>query len=138
MFRHILVPLDFSDKNLSALETARELAHLHRARVSLLHVIEVIHNVPEEELRTFYDGLEKRSRSQLRRSRESLDVQEIEVETEVVFGKRADEIVRFARERSIDLIVMSSQKLDPDNPVPWPTISHKVALLSPRPVLLVR
>ena len=57
----------------------------------------------------------------------------------IAYGKRTEEIVRCAGETGVDLIIMSSRKLDPDAPMqPWPTISHKVAVFAPCPVLLVR
>ena len=57
VFRCILVPLDFTDKNVRALEVARELAVQNKASVALLHVIEIVENIPAEELRGFYRKL---------------------------------------------------------------------------------
>ncbi len=39
-FQHILVPLDFTEKNLAALNIAFDLAIANHARVTLLHIIE--------------------------------------------------------------------------------------------------
>jgi hypothetical protein len=57
----------------------------------------------------------------------------------VIFGSRAHEIVRYAVETGVDLIVLSSHRLDPQNPsVGWGTVSYKVGILSKYPVLLVK
>jgi universal stress protein A len=55
-------------------------------------------------------------------------------------GNRVAEILRFAQENKIDLIVMSSHKLPVRRPTveSWGTISYKVGILSRCPVLLVK
>ena len=58
---------------------------------------------------------------------------------EVIFGDRAHEIVRYAMERGVDLIVLSSHRIDLGNPsAGWGTVSYKVGILSQCPVLLVK
>src|SRR5262249_61133345 len=42
VFKRILVPLDLSARNRRTIDTARELARLHGARVTLLHVVQQI------------------------------------------------------------------------------------------------
>ena len=59
-FRHLLVPVDFTDQNQDALEVARKLAQQHHARVTLLHVIETIDYVADEEIDQFYETLKRR------------------------------------------------------------------------------
>ncbi len=109
------------------------------SRVTLLHVIEAVEGAVDEEMQEFYGTLEGRARRSLARLQLDLAHQEIEAETTIAFGKRTEEIVRSAEETAVDLIVMSSRKLDLTSPTqPWPTISHKVAVFSPCPVLLVR
>ncbi len=139
MFKHILIPLDFTNKNDPAITIARQMARAPASRVTLLHVIEAIEGALDEEMHEFYQTLEGRARRSLSRLQMDLARQEIEAETTIVFGKRTEEIVRCAEEAAVDLIVMSSRKLALGAPTqPWPTISHKVAIFSPCPVLLVR
>ncbi len=45
LFSHILVSVDFTEKNHAALRAAKQLAHQNQARVTLLHVIETIEYV---------------------------------------------------------------------------------------------
>ncbi len=139
MFKHILVPLDFTEKNDPAIAIARQMASASDSRVTLLHVIEAIEGASDQEMQEFYRALEDRARRSLSRLQLDLANQGVEAETRVAFGKRTEEIVRSAEEAAADLIVMSSRKLDLDAPMqPWPTISHKVAVFSSCPVLLVR
>ncbi len=57
----------------------------------------------------------------------------------VIYGKRAGEIVKFAAKQSVDLIVMSSHKPNLNNPSrDFGTISHRVAIIAPCAVLLVK
>ena len=140
MFKHILMPLDFTDKCDAAVEVSREIAGRWESRVTLLHVVETIDSVPNEEVREFYQGLERRARKMLTRLQTDLAHQQVAAEIAVTLGKRAEEIVGFAADHAVDLIVMSSRPVDPETgtPRPWPTVSHKVAVLSPCPILLVR
>ena len=139
MFKHILIPLDFTEKNDSAIAVVQQMASSSASRVTLLHVIEAIEGAVDPETQEFYRTLEGRARRSLARLQTDMANQEIEAETAIAFGERTAEIVRSAEEAGVDLIVMSSRKLDPGAPMqPWPTISHKVAVFSSCPVLLVR
>lgn len=139
MFKHILIPLDFTEKNDPAIAIAQQMASPEGSRLILLHVIKSIEGVTDPEVQEFYGMLEGRARMALSRLQTDMTHQGIEAEYSIAFGKRPEEIVRFAEESVVDLIIMSSRKLDPDAPMqPWPTISHKVAVFASCPVLLVR
>jgi len=139
MFKHLLIPLDFTAKNDPAIAIARQMAGSGRSRVTLLHVIEAIEGVADQEVEDFYKVLETRARRSLSRLRTDLAKHEIEAEFAIAFGKRSEEIVRFAEEAAADLIIMSSRRLVPDSPrQSWPTISHQVAVFAACPVLLAR
>ena len=58
---------------------------------------------------------------------------------DIRYGKRAETIVRYAEERGMDLIVLSSHKVDRDHPaLGWGTISYRIAIVARCPVLLVK
>ena len=65
LFKHILVPLDFTRKNAAALRFALNLARQNQSRVTLLHVIETIEYADDEEIAQFFDSLKKRARERL-------------------------------------------------------------------------
>lgn len=139
MFKNILVPTDFLDNDQHALDIAVRLCSMDNGKISLLHVIEVIQNTTFEEFEDFYSGLEKRSFKGLNAIIDRLDIKDITVEPQVVYGNRTREIVRYAEENNVDLIIMKSHKVDlEERSQGWGTISYKVSILAQCPVLLVK
>ena len=138
MFERILVPVDLTEKNRSAVETARELARESEGRVTLLHVIEML-DLPFEEVEEFYRELERKAGDAMGRLAGILEDAGVEHTLQVSYGERAAEIVEFAGEQDVDLIVLTSHRTDLENPAEdWATLSHKVAILAQCPVLLVK
>ena len=139
MYRNILVPVDLSDRPEPAVRSAADLAGAEGATVHLLHVIETIRGVPYEELEPFYESLRKRAERALDGWAELLAARPISVQREIVFGHRTREIVKRADDAGCDLIVICSRRAGPDRPAGGlGTLSHRVALLAPCAVLLVR
>ncbi len=138
-FKHILVPLDFTSKNDAAVDIAFELASQNRAAVTLLHVIETIEHLPEEELKSFYARIATQVETELERRAQRFAAAGVRVDRKILYGKRALEIVRDARERKVDLIVMSSHQIDPAAAAQsLGTLSYQVSILCDCPVLLVK
>ena len=141
MFRKILVPVDFTEKNEAAIRAALEVIGSHEdSEIYLLHAIETIEHVEYDEMKDFYRELENRAVAKLtlleERCRESGAVK---VFHDLQYGKRAETIVRYAEERGMDLIVLSSHKVDRDHPaLGWGTISYRIAIVARCPVLLVK
>src|SRR5262245_43617295 len=100
LFTHILVPLDFTPKNAAALDIASRLAAQSGARVTLLHVIEMIEHATGEEMDEFYRSLEARAEKELRQAQCPLTAKSIPMTTEVIYGRRGPEIIRYATQRS--------------------------------------
>ena len=142
MFRRILIPTDLTDRTLKALEAAGGVLAPDGSQVTLLHVIETIPGIEFGELASFYGGLEKKARARLRDIIDRAPAQRPELTVEIVHGRRAEEIVRFATSHQIDLIVLASHAIDPSQPSQssrgWGTMSYKVGILAPCPVLLVK
>jgi universal stress protein A len=139
MFRKILVPVDLTDTHQRALEIAARLASEGNGEVILVHVIEVIAGLWVEEEREFYDRIEAAARDHLARLGRQIEEYNVPRREEVIFGNRAEEIVRYALEMDIDLIVLTSHRIDPQTPgAGWGTLSYKVGILSQCPVLLVK
>ena len=139
VFQRILVPLDLAQKNQAALATAAEMAREHKATILLLHVTERIEHVPEEELKSFYHRLEQSVQRELSAASQSLAEQGVTASTHIVFGRRAEEVVRFAIQNQVDLIVLRSHRYDPQSAsFLVGTLSHQVAVLAQCAVLLVK
>lgn len=138
MFTRVLLPVDLTEKNDAALGAAHELLDPSGA-VFLLHVIETIADAPFEDMQDFYQRLEEKARSGMKAMAERLTSEEISVEQHVVYGRRATEIVAFAEDKEVGIIVLSTIPLDPINPSSaLASISHQVAILARCPVLLLK
>jgi nucleotide-binding universal stress UspA family protein len=139
VFQKILVPVDLSDAHEQAIEIAAQLAGESHGQVILLHVVEVIPGLWVEEERDFYERIETVARDHLTRYGRRLEETHVPKREEIIFGNRAEEIVRYATEMGVDLIVLSSHRIDLKNPgAGWGTLSYKIGILSQCPVLLVK
>lgn len=140
MFKNILVPTDLSEKSAKALEIAVGMAEKNGGKVTLLHVVEVIDDDEnEEEFRAFYEKLASRARVKMEDLAKKFILTNFYLDSEIILGKRVREIVKFASEHGIDLIVLNSHKLEGANSSEdWATISYRVGILSPCPVLMVK
>jgi nucleotide-binding universal stress UspA family protein len=139
MYRKILLPVDLTDKYGQALDAAAELAGQSGGEVILLHVVEVIAGLSMDEERGFYDRLEKTARSHLRRLGDRLGQRKVTWRAEVLYGHRGPEVVRYARDAGTELIVLTSPRIDPNNlAAGWGSLSYKLSLVAPCPVLLVK
>ncbi len=144
----ILMPTDFSDFSKHALKYAESFASQYRAKLYLLHVISDIpdfsafylkhfplENINEEEI---CREVENRVRSEMERLI-SEDIKEnIEVEPAVVVGVPSLEIINFAKEKSIDLIVIATHGRTGLKHVLFGSTAEKVVRGSPCPVMTVR
>ena len=110
------MPLDFTAKNRAALEIARELAAQNKASVTFVHVIETIENLQDAELTAFYTRLAPRAEAELATRIQEFKNAGITADHKTLYGKRLTEIVREARDQKVDLIVVSSHKIDPAAP----------------------
>ena len=141
MFHKILVPVDFTEKNEAAIEAALEVISGHDdAEIHLLHVIETIEHVELDEMKDFYRELENRAEAKLTSLEERFQATApVRVYHDLQIGKRAETVVRYAEDRGMDLIVLSSHKVDRDHPaLGWGTISYRIAIVARCPVLLVK
>src|SRR5215468_6115801 len=128
MFQRILVPVDLSEKSLSAVDLAYEFATQSGAEVVLLHVIETIEHVAFDELKPFYQRLEASARKGLQDCSEKFVSRKLKVDQAVVYGHRVKEIVNYAIGSRMDLVIMASHRIDPDRPGhDWSSISYSVA-----------
>ena len=140
MFKHILVPIDLSHKNARTLATALELATQNHARVTLLHVVQRVANIPVSEMRPFYRRLVEASRRRLAGAARPFAAKGLRVHGEVLVGEPAAEVVRRAMTARADLVVMGSHKVDPArrDSRGWGTTSYKVGILCQCPIMLVK
>jgi nucleotide-binding universal stress UspA family protein len=136
MFKKILVPVDFTDQNLAALDRAYQLAKWSHGTVTLIHVMERVENIPPEELTQFYHRLEENAENKMGQYAKTFTDHGIAVIEKFIYGKRAEQILRTAMEDQAELMVLSSHRVNRNEG--WGTLSYKIAVLSPIPVMLVK
>jgi nucleotide-binding universal stress UspA family protein len=137
MFKKILLPIDLSDRHEKALSVAGELARASNGVVILLHVVEIIPGLPEEE--DFYRRLERVARKHLSAIHDRLEREKIPSGVEVIVGNRARAIVQPAEEMGAELILLTAPRIDPDKvSAGLGSLSCMVGIFAPCPVLLVK
>jgi len=137
VFRRILVPVDLTPKNRLAVEGACRVLG-PGGELLLLHVVEALgDDAPEVE--AFYRLLETRAREELGGLMTLAAELGAAARSEVLLGQRAQEIVQAAEREQAELIVVASHRVDPARPfAEGLTLSYRIALLAPCPVLLVK
>ena len=136
MFKNILVPMDLSEKSTRALDIAVGLNSDRARRITVLHVIETIEGDDQEDFSGFYERLRVRAEKEMAEIVDRYQGDDWLIDHQIVFGKRVTEIVRFAYEHGMDLIVLGSHQIEPTED--WATISYRVGILSHCPVLMVK
>jgi nucleotide-binding universal stress UspA family protein len=108
MYQHILIALEHSAADETILDHIKPLAKMTGARLLLLHVADgwVARN---------YDRLELAESEEMREDRAYLAARAAELRAEgfmvdhlLALGEPADEVVRVAAERGVDLVAMST------------------------------
>ena len=140
--RNILVSTDFSDFSTAAIEYASSLALLYGARIHLVHVIEPgpvvgVHNV---ELNTsmLMNELETSAEEEMRKFVYWKLKNNTNLEQVILQGEPHREIVRYAQEHEIDLIVIASHGRTGLAHMLMGSVAEKIVRLSPVPVLAVK
>ncbi len=140
---NILVPLDLSEIAKHALTYAQELASACGARIHLLHVVETrgMELTGAVGALPTYGGLatdrfEEEAEKELARARDA--IKGVEVESAVRIGSPQDEVVAYARNRDIDVIVMATHGRSGLSHALIGSVAEKVVQMAPCPVLTVK
>jgi nucleotide-binding universal stress UspA family protein len=142
--RRILVPTDFSKSSANALAYAVAFAEKFGAEIHLLHVVQdlalfipeavLIAPAPAPPVEQFTAA----ARAALERAITDLQRPGLTVHPQVAEGTPYEEIVRFARERDVDLIVIGTHGRTGLAHILLGGVTDKVVRRAPCPVLTVR
>ncbi len=140
-FKKILVPTDYSELSTSAVECALVFSRMFGARIHLVHVLDTIPVLAMQEVDLTTEAVisetERNARSDLHLFSVSR-IGNVPGLVEVVRkGIAEDEIVRFAKEEDIDLIIMATHGRSGLSHVLMGSVAEKVIQQSPVPVLVV-
>lgn len=138
----ILVPIDGSDHARRAIACACDLASRYGATVCLLHVVSpppvLFHEgafaIPDVQNALEEDG--KKIAEEAEREAKRSGVKD--VKTIVIYGNPASEIIRFAGDEAVDMIVMGSRGLTGVKEFVLGSVSHRVSHLAPCTVTIVK
>jgi universal stress protein A len=145
--KKLLVPTDFSENSKKALVYAVRLAQRNNSSLILFHVFEppeFVRQLPQD-----YSGSNEETRKQfdtaMRRSAERLETlsgaakgSNIKIETSQRLGTPYEEIVKIAKEREVDLIVIATHGYTGLKHFLLGSTAERVVRLAPCPVLVVR
>lgn len=135
MYNKILVPLDGSDVAEMALPYAEEISAMMNARLVIISVSGPRGDKRDHLFRYYLEGVSQRIQKEL----EEWGVQGAKgLEEGVLFGKPADEIIRYADEEHVDLIVMASRGRSGHGAWLVGNIAAKVLRATKKVVLLIR
>jgi nucleotide-binding universal stress UspA family protein len=144
-FRRILAPTDFSSFSEVGLRAAAELAHRVGARLTLLHVmtegeLEALASahVPRHPVDLIYQDLEGALMDHYRRIVPAELRRDLSAEPVVAVGIAALEIVRTARLKDADMVVMGTHGRTGLARMVMGSVTEQVVRRAPCPVLTVR
>ena len=129
MYERILVPTDGSDRSRDAVENAVRIAERHDSTIHAIYVMDMgdadFVATPSDISET-RKRLEKKGQEYTDYARELAEEAGVPCETEVRSGIPEEEIVEYARDLGVDLIVMGKRgRSDPDKPA-FGTITNRV------------
>ena len=138
MYRRILVAIEHSAADRAILDHVRQLAREVGSELHLVHVADgwAARNFDQLQLRESEEM--KDDRDYLAKLAADLTAQGLKVSTELAMGDPADELIRLAEERGVDLLAMSTHGHRFLNDLVRGTTVSRVRHLVKIPVLLVR
>lgn len=141
--KKILIPVVFSEFDTHAADYARQFAACSGAEVDLLHVTKSLdlfmgHEAAIQAVHTEFMGYEKEVAEKLMTAFAEKSLPGVKVGNKaVVRGNAADEILKYARENSIDMIVMPTHCRKGLNTIFVGSVTDRVVKNAPCPVLAV-
>jgi len=142
-FKHILIPTDFSERSLRALDYAVGLAETFSSKLELLYVVEAgLHPADLAWTNVDYGDLNKQHQEAAQKYMSSIVrdriPEEISVTISILIGKAFVEIVRFAEEENADLIVMATHGHGGVSHLLLGSTAERVVRKAPCPVLTIK
>jgi nucleotide-binding universal stress UspA family protein len=135
MYERIMVPLDGSNAAEMVLPYAEEMATKFNSEIALVSVAEPIPAESDHLFHVYLKTIQEKVRAELSdwgaRAEPRVDV-------EVLVGKPADQILTYAADKNMSLVVMASRGRSGEGPWLLGNIAAKVLRATTKPVLLVR
>jgi nucleotide-binding universal stress UspA family protein len=142
--KQILLATDFSEPSAAALEYAKALADAFGGSIHVLHVLEDLAahawttEVYVAALPGVHEEMERQARERLDAVVSPQERDRYGVRTELRTGSPFVEIVRYAKDEKIDLIIMGTHGRGPIAHMLLGSVAERVVRKAPCPVLTVR
>ncbi|HIG43008.1 MAG: universal stress protein [bacterium] len=138
-YKNILVPLNFSEQNDKALEAVADIIGDVHVTLTLMHVIEPISVSDDSETADFLSQLRDNAQEALQERKKRFEGLDVAVTCENRVGNRTRELITYADDNNVDLIVLSSHPLRGSEPSKFvASISYQVAVLANCAILLLK
>jgi nucleotide-binding universal stress UspA family protein len=139
IYQNIVITTDGSEKNISAVIEGLMIARLTEANVKAIFVIDMkplYSGVAEESYGDIYESYEKDGKDALQNIKELAG--DLKIETFLLTGKPANEIIRFAKEHEADLLIVGTQGKSGLGKMILGSVAENVVRNAPCSVLVVR
>lgn len=136
--KRVLVPIDFSETSEAALKYGIALARAFKAEIHLLHVPEHPGQGAEAEYPLgIFETMQNAAHDRLGKLLTAGETKELKPQLAMRLGKPPAEIIRYAHEHGIDLIVMGTHGRQGVAHVLIGSVAERVVRGAPCPVLTV-
>lgn len=138
VFKQIMVGFDGSEQSKKAANTAISLAHSLDATILLLAVARPPEPATSVELEAVLDDAREHFEEAFKPVRESAKNAEIELQTDIVVGHPAEQIIHRAEQHGVDLIVLARRGTSTFHKWILGSVSEKVLRYAHCPVMVLR
>ncbi len=130
-FKNILVSYDFLPSSIDALNFALNFSKVFQSNITVLHVDNDAHFT---HIKSLYDKIKKQKIEKLNQLKSDFP----NLSTVYMEGKPEKDIIRYAVENNIDLIILGKRKIKDTNRLFIGSVSYEVLKNSPISVLIFR
>ena len=140
---NILVPVDFSNYSEKALTYASEIAQSYNAQLQVLHIIEeTMHPAfsvtGKSSIFDLVPGIKDDSKKRIAKMLEKFVSDKVKSKVFIQGGRAANDIIKFAKENSTDLIVIATHGLTGLEHMLLGSVTEKVVRMAHCPVFTVK
>ena len=142
-FKEVVVPTDFSEHSMRAVDYAVEIAQKFDSNLHVVYIIEPLLQVADVSWSSVdFEQLNKAHKEsaekQIAKVIEESVPEGVQASSEILFGKPFVEIVKYARDQNADLIVMATHGRGAISHILMGSTAEKVVRKAPCPVLTVK
>ncbi len=142
LVKHILCPIDFSEKSLQVIDHALRLSDVFGAKISVLNIVDdslpeyASYRRSEKDMQMLRRTLEQDSQNRMKLHIEPLLRNFSDSKMITLFGKPSDMIVKVAKEQRANLIMMATRSLGLTGQFILGSTTYKILRTAPCPLMV--